>query len=204
LQIVTSHVGRLMLDRTIWRATRDMLEANPGFENPPFFFHWITERYHATQALGVRRQMDADQVHQQTMGRLLVTLEQGAHHLTRDWFVSMYRDDLWMKELGNRDFDRFAGPGGDTVPSSWFAELRSSLRMKVDPIRVFVNRRVAHIDGRDVTTPLVHEVDEAIDALSAATIDLSLLLNAAGLLSPEPTMQFNWAEGMDLPWWIPA
>jgi hypothetical protein len=102
MEIVNRHVGQLQLNRTIWRETRLMLDANPRINGLPFYFHWITEQYHVAQAIGVRRQLDSAETHQQTLGRLLTLLEGGAEQITRDWFMGMYSSQPQMQEIGQQ------------------------------------------------------------------------------------------------------
>jgi hypothetical protein len=203
LDIVTKHVGQLVMDRTIWRSTRDILKSNPATSEPPFFFHWATQNYYVTQTVGVRRQMDSRETHQQTMCRLLRALKNGSASLTREWFVDMYRDDPMMKAIGHADFDTFAGSDGHSVPPEWFDARHDRLAATIRPIRKYVNRRIAHVDNREVTVPAIAELDAAIDSLNDATVQLSLLLNASGLVGAEPIIQFDWTKGLDVAWLPP-
>jgi len=184
----------------VWRTTWEIVESNPDFPQQPYLFTVYTEHYLTAQAIAIRRQVDSTEKHHQTACRLLRLLETGAAELTREWFVSLFRDAemMWM---GNNTFNHFAdSEHAPTVSAQWLASRRKDLEDIATPVRQFVNKRVAHLDHRPVAIARVSDLDAAMDLLREVVMELHLLLRATDLLDPEPTVQFDWTRDLRVPW----
>lgn len=185
--------------RAIWREVRDGLEANPDHSEPPYLWELMTEWYATSQSIAVRRQ-SYEKPGEVTLARLLKEIETASDTVTRDWYCSLYGPEQEWLDQANVTFDRFAGPGGAHVSPTWCSDLRANYTAQVEPIKAYVNRRVAHTDAREVVIPTFNDLNAAIDLLGVTLQEIHLLLKAASLMTLEPAMQFDWKKGLRTAW----
>jgi hypothetical protein len=188
----------------VWRKTKEMLSANPNFSSPPYFFGIVTDLYATSQATAVRREVEGRGLRDRNTCRLLHELRLAAPTITRGWYRSIYPDDPFMQAMANNAFDRFS-LGGDTLATDWVDFASTWLRAVSLRIREYVDKRIAHPDhASEIVIPTFSDLDAAVDALGEVDRQIHLLLRAADYDGPEPYVQFNWAAGLEMPWYVPA
>lgn len=205
LREVNNQLSHIFHLRMVWRKTLEMLNANPAFQTDlPYFFAIVTELYATSQAAAVRRQIQDRGLAHRNMRRLLHDLELARTTITRQWFRARYLGDPFSQALADEVFDRFS-LGGDTVAQAWIDFARRWLEVVSGNVRQYVDLRIAHEDhSSPVVIPTFAELDAVLEALGEVDRQLHLLLLGADLDGPEPIIPFNWAAGLEVPWYTPT
>jgi hypothetical protein len=155
-------LASLRANQQRWRDYTAMVEANPLIQTPASFHGWLGDLYSTTQAVGIRRRADHDG-RSVSLARLLFRMAEHPKVLSRDRFV---RERLaeWREEADGW-FDDVVGRGDSLDPAVPRRELQT-LKQKVDPIRRYVNKRLAHLDQhRFQAFPTFADLDATLDHL---------------------------------------
>ncbi|MGO9911681.1 MAG: hypothetical protein ACLPQS_11030 [Acidimicrobiales bacterium] len=187
----------------IWQKTYGMLTANPVLPSPPYLFGVMTDLYMTSQATAVRRECEGKGRRDRNTCRLLHELRVGASSIRRDWYCSIYPADPIMQGVANITFDRVSR-GGESLAVEWIEGEAALLTRVSKGTREFVDKRIAHPDhGAEIEIPTMQDLDLAIDALGEVDRALHLLLLGADFDGPEPYVLFDWAAGLEVPWYVP-
>ncbi len=153
-------------NRAIYRQLGEIGEANPDIPESAFF-EFLGEAYATSQTVAIRRQADLDR-NSVSFARLLEVIgRRNPTPLTRDRYLAHFNDDH-AREWGEEHWSaRWAGQVGHNIDPAIVASDLANLLAAVDPIRVYVNRHVAHRDRRRSAPPTFADVDRAIDAFEA-------------------------------------
>jgi len=190
----------LIIARHIYEEIGTVVRANPDIQRPSDVHSWIARNYGIATVVGIRRLTDtrSDSV---SLARLLSDIASNAAAVTRESHVSHYPAHL--RRAGEHWFDKFAGPGNDTLPTSVPQRRLRQLKAAERRIRQLVNKQIAHLDQKNVRRKpiLFEEIHDVVTLIERTVIDYNVLLNAA---SPQPTLlptwQYDWMRVFYQPW----
>lgn len=155
--------------------------------------HWRMQQkwYRDSQLLALRRAIDYDEgkpLTRRNHSLLRLLAEMGAHPET----LSGEHLGFWLRE--ERCADRQVVQhilNGHEVDCEWLLEAAATLQQRLEPVRKFVNQRVAHRAASPQNRSLSYaDIDEALDAIAA------FVEACAGLLTISVRMgQWDMVEG---------
>jgi hypothetical protein len=206
LKTIRNETHTLWLYRDYQRALSEMTHANDDIP-PTTFFHALGVWYAAAQMIGVRRQLDRD-TRSVSLWRLLTEIADHPEVMTRERHVALWfddDDDEIDRELktaeANRNYDKFAGAGNDVIDPKLTVQDRERLEALAEPVTVFVNKRVAHRDEKNLpAAPSYGQLDGAIDELGELLKKYVSLLEAAWLHEIAPVHQEDWTRAFTVAW----
>jgi hypothetical protein len=204
---VADAVLRLLLDRDRWSELRHLLEANDAIPHPHDTLGWFWYDHAVHTAVRLRRLSDVDK-RSASLGRLLIELEQRAGELTRRRYLACWRHAMLssgMWETFHRDqasnaFDRFAGPGGLAVDAQRIRQDREALRDAIGPVKLFVDKRIAHHNPDRDPALSYQELSGVIDLVAGLWKKYSLLVCRADPPLAAPADNTDWGEAFDVAW----
>jgi hypothetical protein len=185
-------------NREVWRAVNKIIDDNPALPSS-HFFEFQALNYATTQAIAVRRQADiGGQV--VTLGRLLAEVHVSPKLLTRDRYVSMF--EWGMQWIGSKQFDGFAGDGGQHVDPATVAADQALLSEQSESIRKYVDKHLAHFEKpkAGATVPTFDDLDAAIGTLGELFRKYGVLLTATDRAVMAPVPQYDWLAPFRVPW----
>ena len=205
LKVVDQHIALIFHHRMVWQATRNMLRENPNFPaNPPYLFGVLTELYSTSQAAAIRREAEGRGLRDRNMRRLLHELRLAAPTISRTWFCALYPNNPIVQSVAYKTFEHFS-LGGETLSVDWVDFAAAWLKEVSRGIREYMDKRIAHPDYEaPIEIPTFDDLDAAIEALGEVDRQLHLLLLAADYMGPTPVLQFNWAAGLEVAWYVPT
>lgn len=169
---IAGTILRLQQDRERWRRLREMVASNPTIPDVDDTLGWFWYHYACDAAIRIRRLADTAD-NSASLGRLLDEVATNASLLTRAWYLDQWRlrvsdDDSW--ELFHRAnasewFDRFAGAGVPHLPTETAAHDAGRLEATVAPVKLFVDKRLAHHNPKYDPTLSYDQISTAIDTI---------------------------------------
>lgn len=152
------------VDDVFWQVLA-ILKDHPelGKAEHPTFQEWMLDCYVAKIVVGLRTLVDKD-TRSYSFIHLLDKMESNCSKFSRarHYLVCSGTPAGFVDEW----FDRIAGAGDLHVPASRFQALRSLLVNEVDPLKQFVDQKVAHLDRQPM--PSAPTTDHVRSALCAA------------------------------------
>jgi hypothetical protein len=185
--------------RRLWLETREILETNPDLP-PSVWWDWISDVYSYSQAVAVRRQVDADD-RSAGLLRLLIEVEPVSGALTRNWWLSQF-DGVpgpVIVDAERRWDDHFETD--HLEPDTVTADI-NELRTASEKVKHFVDRGVAHSDRRALKPdelPTLEDVHESIDVVGCVYQRYAMLLTQ-GIPSLSPVIPEDWKAIFRVPW----
>lgn len=183
--------------KTIYLELVDIITSNPEINTGNLFWDWISRNYVSSSLMGIRRQIDKDG-RAISLVRLLDDVAGNANLLTRDFYTSLYPED--MQVLAHRHFDGLAGPSAAHYPHEK-AEADAQLLTELGKsFRDYIDRRLAHADkAAEVRIGTFKELYDGIDDIEKLFRKYYLLLTATDIrLIPVP--QYDWKAIFRVPW----
>jgi hypothetical protein len=203
---ITNEVVAMHARRVPWREiTR--LANNRDLPAPgAYWWEWVVDCYVVTQSVAIRRQLDQGP-NAVSLGRMLRELVDHPGIVTRELWLSSWRsDDEHDVRLANKQWDEhFAGTDDPDVldPELPAADLQALVEGG-HQMREYVNRHVAHMDGRgSKTLPTYNDIDDAIDLIGTIFRRYHGLMMAAAYTQLEPAFQDDWAAPLRTAWLPP-
>jgi hypothetical protein len=148
--------------------------------------------------MGIRRQVDEDP-RAASLARLLKEIRRAPGVVSRTRFVALYT----IQEMGERAFDRLAGPGAQEIDPRQVQDDLSRLRRSTVGLERYATQRVAHLDQTaSPSVPTYADLDAALDLPDELTRKYRGLL----LAQPEglvPTIVYDWKAIFREPWIAP-
>lgn len=201
----------------------EMVRANPTLRGAEsYLWEFLFDTYATTQASAVRRQADIGE-RAASLGRLIFEMGNSSHLLTREWWISLWREghddtywqriaeDAWAKEFGGK-------VGVHLDPAIPIADLQS-LQQGLRSTKEFVDRNVAHLDARSIATRkepptptppdaptrrgadlTLNQVHDAIDLTGGLFRKYGNLITAASWGDLTPALQHDWEAVFRIPW----
>lgn len=207
LEQIEHETMTLWLYREYWRGLTEITQAN---DLPPStFFDALGVWYAATQLAAVRRQLDHD-MRSVSFWRLLTEMSEHPEVMTRERHVVLWDDENhwaedWMREpwlaRARENYDRFAEAGNDTIAPRRTLQDRAELEDLAQPLREYVNRRIAHTAETELqAVPTFGELNAAVDKLGDLLQKYVSLFRAAALVQVAPEIQEDWLAPFRVPW----
>jgi hypothetical protein len=189
--------------REIW----DFLNTQLGQQPDSGVVHEALGRWYvSSQGAAVRRIYEpADSF---SLGALLKSLEAHATELTREWFLSLWKqlsepggdEHGQFRRMANDTFDKFSGAGGEHMAPDLVAADRERLRAAAHKVARWVSENVAHIGRTQSVTVTYGELDAAIVLIGELLQRYYLLLTAGSLMSVTPAIQEPWQTPFTRAW----
>jgi hypothetical protein len=222
-QGITDDIYTMHLERFAWERMEEIVNSNPALKGTEsYLWEFLFNTYSKTQAIAVRRQADTDdQV--ASLGRLILETGETPELLTRDWWLGLWSKDsddpYWRRVAEDAWAEQYAGDVGNHLdPAIAAADLRE-LREGSRKVKEYVDRNVAHLDARMMSsgngpptaTPpgapsrrgsnlTLNEVHDAIDLIGRLFRKYGNLLTAASWVDLTPTLQHDWEAVFRTPW----
>lgn len=199
MPIIRSELRNLMVSKDVFWDTQRIIRRNKQLQKPSAFYRFLGEAYGSHIISGIRRQMKSDE-QSISFGRLLEEMAANPKAVPRLWYKKLYEGSV-VVDLADADFDRFAGKGKGHVSSTMVLRDLARLKKVGANCEEFADRRVAHRDKRDVSSPpTFREADRCVDLLDRLYCKYRLLLFAEHIDTLLPTYQYDWKVIFEVPW----
>jgi hypothetical protein len=199
LDVIDDEVTILAINRHIFWEVQNIIRNNEAIQKPSSFYTFLGSSYVALAVMAVRRQLKIDNS-SISFARLLQEIIDTPDVISRERFVDLYNGSV-VKDLADRDFDRFSGEGKNHVDVNMVREELEKLKVLGKGCEDFADKRIAHYDSRAPRVlPTFNELDACIDHLEELLKRYRLLFRAEAVISVLPTWQYNWKEIFELPW----
>ena len=223
LEDIRGEVADLLFRRYVFQEVDAIVAANPLVQKPSHFYDLVSDSYVAIQLMAIRRQLDTDE-RCQSLARIVQGMEKNPGVLTRKRFVQGYppsaprgsvprregvpsKGGEPLKRLldspGDYDFDAWAGAGADCFPPERAKAVFDELKEKTERVRAWIDRRLAHHDRREPSSPTVADLDAAIEALREATEKVYLLLRQTSIDLEPADAAPEWRDIFTVAWITP-
>ena len=182
-----------------WDELVDVVKANRAIPQPNHVMDFIRELYGVAVAVGIRRQSDADR--QGRVANLRHVISDICEHpgvITRASFVARYEE--FMREVGHKTFDGFAGAGGAQIDAGIVAADLEKLDAATEKVKTFVDKHLAHSDDQATASLTFQDLSDALGEVSELIRRYYLLVHGSSLLSTVPTKQYDWLRPLLVPW----
>lgn len=200
LDIIYKEVTSLSVNRHIFWEVQEIIKKNKKIQKPSSFYEFLGSAHASLAVMGIRRQI---KINKQSISfaRLLAQIINNPGVLSRQRFVFLYGSDPMMKEIGERDFEKFADKTGKHINPAVVSADLAHLRTKAAKCERYADMRVAHFDKRALKHPLTfNDLDVCIDYLEELLKKYTLIFRATSLTSVLPTWQYDWKEIFLHPW----
>jgi hypothetical protein len=224
-QGITNDIYTMHLERFAWKRMEEIVNGNSAVKGTEsYLWEFLFNTYAKTQAIAVRRQADTDdQV--ASLGRLILEVGETPTLLTRDWWLSLWSEDgdgddpYWQRVAEDAWAEHYAGEVGDHLDPAIAAIDLVELREGSQTVKEYVDRNVAHLDARMISssdgpptaTPpdaptrrgsnlTLNEVHDAIDLIGRLFQKYGHLLTAASWAELTPVLQHDWEAVFRIPW----
>jgi hypothetical protein len=138
-----------MLGRQCWEQLGEVWKSAPEKVRKmnSAFLSWVLDSYAVNLSVGLRRVLDTDR-RVGTLGRLLDEMTRFPSLITREGVMA--NTDASDEEIREGFWAEFALPGGVSLDPARPRQALDDLRTQTEPVRTWVNKRVAH---RDLKAP---------------------------------------------------
>lgn len=162
IDLICHDCGNLMLSRDMFLDLHGMIRKNPGMQHADYFHEYMTETYVAHAAMMLRKHIKTD-----------------LHSIS----LTSLANDM----LDNSNLVAWASPVAD------FKFLLSTFTTRAKKVESFADRVIAHRDRRPPThTPTYNEIEEAIKAMDALSVQCSMVVGGNYQHTCKPTVQYGW------------
>jgi len=200
LGVIHKEITSLSVNRHIFWEVQEIIKKNKKIQKPNSFYEFFGSAYASLAVMGIRRQV---KINKQSISfaRLLDQITKTPSVISRQRFVALYGVDSMMKEIGERDFKKFADKTGKHInPADVMIDLEN-LWKKAAKCEKFADMRMAHFDKRALKNPpTFKDLDECIDYLEELLKKYTVIFRATCLASVLPTWQYDWKEIFHSAW----
>jgi hypothetical protein len=201
LDEIGNELGWLLTGRDFFWRLQEIVNSNEKIQSPYILHNWIADNYVAKITTGIRKIVDKKE--SISLYRLILQIKKNPEVITREYFVSQWRDDF-LKKMGTADrtFDVFAKVGEQTMdPERLDADIQE-LSEGTRLIKDFTDKWIAHWDENraNVQMPTFKDLDEALDIVDKVWCKYRLLLERSALDTRKPAMALDWEEPLRHPW----
>ena len=202
LEVIYGDIQQLLLDDYVFWQLQEVVRTNPRFKRSSgLLTQWMASSFAQSAAVGVRRHAKTKDC--VSLMRFLQEVEKYPFLVSRAHYARHFVDlPDWHKEIAQRDFDRLAGQGRETLPLVLFQKQRAELAAAVRTIEHYVDKRVAHYDsgGAAPAIPVFHDLSVALKELERLTILYWRLLKGPSMDGILPVIQFDWQDVLRFAW----
>jgi hypothetical protein len=198
LKGIKDQIFTLHHHRRLYRDVTAMIGANPALQVPSAFYTWMRAAYIYDMAMAVRRLVDRDR---RTISfyRLMDDIADHPEVMTRRRFTVRYPG--WLRDAGDRDFERFASPAANRIHPRVIRGHQQKLVRAARRLKTYVDKHVAHNDRRPMRRlPTFDELDRCVDLLGELAREYTLLLEQAALTDIVPVIQHDWKAPFRVRW----
>lgn len=203
LDVIYKEITSLSVNRHIFWEVQEIIKSNKKIQKPSSFYEFLGSAYASLAVMGIRRQV---KIHKQSISfaRLLKQIADKPGVVSRERYVALYGSDQIMREMGERDFKKFADKFGKHINSSIVINDLKSLQMKAAKCEKYADMRVAHFDKRALKNPpTFKDLDDCINHLEELLKKYLLIFRATCVSSVLPTWEYDWKEIFLAPWIVP-
>jgi hypothetical protein len=198
LEKIATQTHNLWAYRDYWRGLVEITQANDEIP-PSTFFDALGIWYADEQSVAVRRQLDKDH-RSVSLWRLIRDIARHPEVMTRERHVSLWEEEHWTQQA-NANYDKFAGDGNDRIAPERTMKDLERLEAIAKPIKVYVDKRVAHTDEQAMSdVPTYDELNAALDELGKLLGKYMSLLKATVLATVSPVHQADWTQAFTVAW----
>ena len=199
LEVIKSEIQDLVVSKYTFHEVQKMIAENPTIQVGNSFYRYITSTYVSHTVIGLRRQVKADP-QSISLALLLQELIKTPEVLSRKYYLALYKGST-VKDLADKDFDRFAAQGASHIDPSQVEKDLNRLRDITKKCEDFADKRIAHRDKREPKDlPTYNEVDDCINLLDELYVKYLLMFEAKAMDTLLPTWQYDWKEIFRTPW----
>ena len=204
LNEIGNQLGWLLVGHDIYYRLKDIVLSNTKIQSPFTLHKLIIDNYVAKVITSIIRLTDN---HPGTISLywLIKGIENNPDVITRDYFISQWRDDP-TKENGtaSQTFDMFAKVGEQCVDPEKLNSDIQKLKEETDIIKTFRDKWIAHLDEKQKIEqiPSFGDIDKALDVIDEVWRDYNLLLTCScvprtrkpGIGDWEAPLRHRWIE----------
>ena len=204
LETIKNDVTNLSVNRHIFREVQKIVEANPRIHLASDFYEWMGSVYAHYASIGLRRQIDKDE-RTISLRRLLEKIKDQPEVLSRERYVALWDDPVLRKRFADGQFNEFTGPGKPHIDPAMVEEDVSQLVKKIESVKGYVDKRIAHYDRQGPTTlPTYADLNECLDFVEVLLRKYLNVFRAEMRPRILPVWQYDWKQIFRHPWIPPA
>lgn len=203
MEAIRDDLRHLCTWRMVFLRAVEILEANPRLQGGDVFGEFLKVSYASTAAMGIRRQVKIDE---QSISMMRLLSEIAAHpaSLSRERYKALFGSSP-MLELADEMFDGLAGSSGPHVDPQMVERDMADLRANAEAVEEFADRRVAHLDTRDLKRAATYDdVHNCVGLLEQTYLKYHSLFRAETLDRVLPSYQYDWEAVFKEPWISPC
>ena len=189
-------------DRAVFQGFSDLVRENEawiGAHEGMFFCNFVVRAYVAKVALGVRRQVKA-QDDSLSLLRILSQIKDCAPQLTFDFFLKLFPRDPEYVPWQEPTFKNISADGRVASAGLINGDIEEIKRLTAE-IEAYADRALAHLDKRGYDGKVTFDdLDNAIEALDRIACKYIAVLTGQGYPSLEATVVFDWKRIFSVPW----
>jgi hypothetical protein len=198
---------RMRHHREVYKSWTEALDmASEDVRSYGMFHRWVQQNYVAFMVMAVRREGDTHR-DSTSLRRFLITIQENAHLLGRDWYFERNQGDapplaaesLQFAASVDAQWSEIVTDDGQHVDSDKIEADINRLMQTIGKTRTWATKYVAHRDVRrkDAENPKYSEIHAAVDEIEKLWRKWhSVLTNISmGFLEPDP-----WESVLTMPW----
>jgi hypothetical protein len=199
---IKNSVFAMHLQRFAWNEVGAILDAN-GQLPDSYWWEFMRDTYATTQAVAVRRQADTDP-RAASLAKLIEEIRDDPSRMTRAHWLDHWKAGVPIaRAIGEASWNtNFAGAVGTHLDPAIPAADFDALQAAASRVKKYVDRHVAHSDGRPssvAVTATLTEVHEAIDVIGGLFQRYFNLLTGNST-QVVPVIPHDWKVVFRQPW----
>ena len=199
---IGNELGWLLVGREIFYRLKEIVLSNTKIQSPVILHNWIIDNYVAKVTTGIIKITDH---HRGTISLywLIKGIENSPDIITRDYFVSQWRDDPTKKNgTADRTFDMFANVGEQLVDTARLTTDMQRLDKRTRIVKDFRDQWIAHFDEKlkIEREPTFGDLDKALDVIDEVWRDYNLLLTCSCVPRTRKSATGDWEAPLRHPW----
>jgi|GEM_PF-2989956 len=205
LDRIYNEISQLYENRRIYRDLIEIIETNPRINGGNWLYVWMFGNYAQVASSTIRRLLELpDDPHKRkksTSISLALLIDDVCKHpelIRREDFLS--RCNPHLADLVQKSFDRLAGPAGTCLDPKILDGELSQTRCTCRKVQKYVDKVIAHHDGKPPILPTYKDVSDAIDAVGELFEMVYYALTGNSIANLEPVLVHEWKWVLDEPW----
>ena len=196
LKRIESNIFEMTQHRWLYREIGALVEANPALHVESAFYRWLRLIHVNDITMAIRREVDRNP-RSISFLQLIDDIARHPHVISRRRWVHGYQH--FMKDIGHRDFEKFAKPGAQRIDARVIRKDRAALLAAARKVQRFVNTYIAHRSRYAMKRlPTFPELDAAVDFLGGLLQRYTLVITQAGL--NDVLVKDDWQKPFRVAW----